>query len=291
MFQNFKAILHRGSDFFRHRKSLRAQRSSADFITSQLLSDSQNTRFELCVTNINKSPELFHKFRNIYDFRSIVETVSYKQGLAYLKRISELQENYEFCFDAYRRNEIIGSPITYRYQKFGKISPTTLRYVSVALEIRKLFGNNLSGNFVEIGAGYGGQVSIFSEFFEINEYGIYDLAAVQDLTKKYLTKLGKIDKISMHSISNVPTKNWDFAMSNYAFSELPSELQKQYIESVLSRAKKGYLIMNSGNSNNTGRSTGKLSLQELRNLLPAFEVFEENPVTGSDNYVIVWGHS
>ena len=80
-------------------------------------------------------------------------------------------------------------------------------------------------------------------------------------------------------------------MSNYAFSELPAELQKIYIEKVVSKSKRGYLIMNSGLYNYSGRSDGKLHLAELRTLLPEFEILEEIPNTGPDNYVIVWGHN
>ena len=47
--------------------------------------------------------------------------------------------------------------------------------------------------------------------------------------------------------------------------------------------------MNSGLSNK--RSYGKLSLDELRNLLPEFLVIEEEPYTNAQNYLIVWGCS
>jgi hypothetical protein len=80
-------------------------------------------------------------------------------------------------------------------------------------------------------------------------------------------------------------------MSNYAFSELPSDLQKIYIEKVLGKSERGYLIMNSGMTNHSGRSDGKLTLEELRKFLPEFQIFEEIPNTGPDNYVIVWGHN
>jgi len=80
-------------------------------------------------------------------------------------------------------------------------------------------------------------------------------------------------------------------ISNYAFSELPLELQKIYIEKVIRKSKRGYLIMNSGMNNFSGRSDGKLHLAELRTLLPVFEILDEIPNTGPDNYVIVWGHN
>ena len=47
--------------------------------------------------------------------------------------------------------------------------------------------------------------------------------------------------------------------------------------------------MNSG-LGKTDRSRGKLSLDDLRNALPPFEVLPEEPLTGPENYIIVWGH-
>jgi hypothetical protein len=95
----------------------------------------------------------------------------------------------------------------------------------------------------------------------------------------------------MCSLVDSSIVRWDLVISNYAFSELPSDLQKIYVEKVLSKSDRGYLVMNSGMTNYSGRSGGKLTLEELRILLPEFQVFKEIPNTGPDNYVIVWGHS
>ena len=221
-----------------------------------------------------------------------METVTYNQGQECLTRISSLgfplTSDFSRCF----LNDSVGMPTRYRYPLVGRVSPTTLRYVSIALELRQLFGESLEGSFVEIGVGYGGQAAVLMEFFEISDYGIYDLADVQELTKKFLDKIGKSSKLSMHTLSSTkPQKYWELVVSNYAFSELPAELQRVYIENVLSKSKRGYLIMNSGKTNRSGRSDGKLTLEELKKLLPDIEILDEIPNTGPDNYVIVWGHN
>ena len=38
-------------------------------------------------------------------------------------------------------------------------------------------------------------------------------------------------------------------------------------------------------------SKGKLSLNQLRQLLPPFEIYEEEPNTYKFNYIIIWGHN
>jgi hypothetical protein len=46
---------------------------------------------------------------------------------------------------------------------------------------------------------------------------------------------------------------------------------------------------------NTGmgddRSSGKLSIAELKELLPEFSIISEEPLTANQNYIIVWGYN
>ena len=81
---------------------------------------------------------------------------------------------------------------------------------------------------------------------------------------------------------------YDLAISNYAFSELPRVIQLQYVE-IFKNSKKGYLTMNSGNGGIYDE--GKLTLNELKSILPNISVFEENPKTYKGNYIIVWGNN
>jgi hypothetical protein len=85
-------------------------------------------------------------------------------------------------------------------------------------------------------------------------------------------------------------ETYDLVISNYAFSELPSQVQRKYIQKVLASAKRGYLTMNSGTSK-AAFQDNKLSLTELRALLPDFETLPEEPLTHPGNYIIVWGRT
>lgn len=256
----------------------------------QEMSDSEKTPYLRCIESIAETPKLMNKFRRIFMYREIVETVTYAQGNAYLKRIRLLNENIIPDLHRFQTNDSVGKPITYRYSKSLRLSPTTLRYISVAQEIRKLFGSQLRGRFAEIGAGYGGQASILMQLFDISSYSIFDLHAAQEITSIYLNSFEKITSVEMCNLSESQSGSYDFVISNYAFSELPREIQDEYIIKVLQKSDRGYLIMNSGNTNYTGRQDGKNTINELRKKLPAFEIFEELPRTGPDNYVIVWGH-
>jgi hypothetical protein len=46
--------------------------------------------------------------------------------------------------------------------------------------------------------------------------------------------------------------------------------------------------MNTGMGNITGRSKGKMSLEYIKSKIPHVEIYNECPLTGPDNYLIVW---
>lgn len=267
-----------------------AGNKSSRSIYAGRMSDSEKTPYVQCIEAIAKSTNLRKKFRRVFMYREIVETVSYPQGKKYLDRIIRLNRQDNLDFSSYIQNDLIGKPITYKYSNSLKISPTTLRYVSVSRELREIFGTHLSGSFVEIGAGYGGQASILMKDFKVTKYSIFDLPEAQMISKYFLEELRNQTSATMCTLFDNTKEIYDIAISNYAFSELPKEIQDQYITNVLQKSKRGYLIMNSGLSNYTGRQDGKYTLTELREKLPPFDIFEELPKTGPDNYVIVWGH-
>jgi hypothetical protein len=83
------------------------------------------------------------------------------------------------------------------------------------------------------------------------------------LGEKFLKEVGTdLSKIKSANIENLAPTEYDLVISNYAFSELPRDVQINYVKSVLAPSKRGYLTMNSGRSDWTGRSAGKLTLDE-----------------------------
>jgi putative sugar O-methyltransferase len=252
-------------------------------------SDSEVSFYSDTVDAINSDPKRFRKFRRIYNYREILEHMSYKQGLVYLKRISAEYPSFDLKTFFPHPNDSIGSPRIFKYSDF-QCSPTTIRYLSVALDIKSTFPEDDIKNIVEIGAGYGGQSSILQDFLRIEKYVIYDLPNVQDLIANFLDPLGKMGYVEFKKIEPGSETIFDFALSNYAFSELPKMIQEIYLKTVLSKSKSGYMIMNSGLTDYTGRSEGKLSLADIRKHLPNSVIVKENPLTSKDNYILMWGN-
>jgi putative sugar O-methyltransferase len=254
-------------------------------------SDSSSTFYGRAVERIISSDRKFRRFRRIYDYREILEHVSLKQAHKYIERVNQLDPSVLKNYKNFINNDFVGMPYRYSIPNIGLFSPTTIRYIAVLVELRKIFGENFGGHIVEIGVGYGGQYLVMEQTQKIQSYSMYDLPSVQNLTEKYLKQKTTTNKVVMRNFQDETNICFDLVISNYAFSELPKPIQVEYVEKVLSKAKKGYMIMNSGRTNDTGRSTGKLSLDELKVLLPPFEILEEIPNSSPDNYVIAWGHN
>jgi putative sugar O-methyltransferase len=181
----------------------------------------------------------------------------------------------------------LGKPRTFYFEEIGRISPTTLRYIAVATDIRREFGNSNLKRIVEIGGGYGGQAAILRRLNMWEEYFIFDLPEVQVLIQRYLSFIG-IGMIDFPKISTLDSYEYDLVISNYAFSELPRKIQDIYLEKVILKARRGFMLMNSGKNNVTGRSDGKISVEELQRIIPNLRELPEIPLTSPDNYLLVW---
>ena len=252
-------------------------------------SDSENGIYLTIIQDILKKPKLFENFKRNHLYRETLEHVSEKEGAEYLEILRK--NNIEILN---RASETVflsdnqGNPVKFRYKESQiPLSPTTLRYVKVASDLEKLFGKEL-GSVVEIGCGYGGQTLVNDQLLNVHNATLFDLPLVNKLIDKYLDAYFLNGKYKTTILNKESARKYDLVISNYAFSELPKELQLKYVDKILAHCKKGYLTMNSGLGNE--RSIGKLSIKELNSLLPQFEIFEEKPSTGKDNYIIVWGH-
>jgi putative sugar O-methyltransferase len=259
------------------------------FGTAEIRSLSDDGSYVPFVIKAANNPAVFERFRSNPAYRRILEHVTESNGQKYLDRILVDNPGFIDRIDDIKQNDFVGAPITYKYPKIGEISPTTLRYLKVASDLKKYFGPKIGSKIVEIGVGYGGQMLIIDKLFDVTEYHLYDLPPVLDLVSMYLESYLLNSSYKTVTINqNSGDDSYDLAISNYALSELPSKLQITYIRKILSRARRGYLTMNSGRTDSVFQGD-KLLVEELRVLLPPFEIFEEAPLTGRSNYLVVWG--
>ena len=231
-----------------------------------LRSWSDNGTYVKTVREFLINEKKFNKFKRNRYYREILEHVTRTQGEGYLKVINSDNRNLINNINEYKFNDLIGSPIKYKYPKIGEISPTTLRYLKVASDIKKYF-KNVGYNFAEIGGGYGGQYLILDKIFDITSYTIFDLNDVNKLIEKYVEHFLTNSFYRTTTINQLDnTQSFDFIISNYGFSELPKKLQIVYLNKVIKKSKRGYMTMNSGFIKSD--SNNNLHIEDMKQYLP-----------------------
>lgn len=262
---------------------------SKEFVCAEnLRSASEDGLYVKAVENAVKNYKAFRSFKSNPYYQRVLEHVTFDQGQSYLEILKNDSPEILDKISLLKLNDLIGNPKKFEYELIGEISPTTLRYAKVASDLKLLFGSLDNFSIVEIGCGYGGQMLVIDQIFNIKKYLLFDLPPVLNLIQKYLESHllnSSYETSTLNQHHNM--RDFDLVISNYAFSELPSPLQIKYIEKVLSKSKRGYLTMNSGLGNNA--LSNPLKIDDLKKYLPNIEIIEEKPLTGSDNYIICWG--
>lgn len=199
-----------------------------------------------CVKEINSQDLLNSSFKKDNSYRCILEHVNHNEGIQYLNNsnieYSEIfNNNKDYLYNLCIKNDSIGNPEKQFFENFGFCSPTNLRYIYHSLLILSHMSKNNINNvdIVEIGGGYGGLCFFIynnSKFFNIsiNSYKIFDLYDISILQKNYLKFLNiNIDTYQLDTFDGNNIFNNSFLISNYAFSEITMDLQKEYINKVI----------------------------------------------------------
>jgi hypothetical protein len=231
-------------------------------------------------------PVRFADFKRDPDYVRILEHVTCELGARYLECALAIQPSLRERLPEFGRNDELGSPRLCDYGTHGPFSPTTLRYVKVLADLARLFGPLDGMRVVEIGAGYGGQCFVVSTVSEPASYVLVDLEPCLELQRTYLAALG-IEAEFMRAEDLPAEAEYDLVVSNYAFSECTGQVQRHYVERVLTCSKRGYMTMNWINPGDF-RS---LSRDDLTTTLPGARWLPEEPRTAPTNEILVWGDS
>lgn len=230
---------------------------------------------------------VFKNFRSDKRYQDVLEHVSQKQGWEYFNHIitkNPIKLN-ETTIKYSKQVDEHGNPNRFPYPKFGDISPTILRYLSVLGDIERIYGDFKNKKIVEIGAGYGGQSMLINLFHDVDEYVIIDIPEALELIKKFL-QTNNIDTkkyrfLTPKDVLEMGEEKFDFLISNYAFSECYKNIQDLYIEKIVNKSKNFYMIVNFINEN----------VYDLENLLERLDgnvkIYEEEPNTSLNNKLLV----
>lgn len=220
----------------------------------------------------------------------ILENVSYEQGLALEKIIKSNYSNFLPLCEKICLEDKVGSPTSCKYS-IGTCSPTILRYLKIAGDLQKEFGDLTKLNIVEIGGGFGGQCKILNDVVGFANYTIIDLPECTPYIERYLKHFAvKNFKVVDCTKINKPMQ-FDLIISNYAISEIDKHGQLNYIKNIVDLAPMGYIIYNYSISN---PFVSSYTLQEFVACLStdkrSIKIEPETPQTAKtrDNFVIIW---
>jgi putative sugar O-methyltransferase len=236
----------------------------------------------LCTEAVSNEGKFLY-FRRHPTLIDIMEHVPKDAAIIYLNELRKSAFFY-FYLGLFAKDNT-GHPLKSDFKDFGQISPTSTRYAHISEELYRRFGSLDGFNVCEIGAGYGGQAYFISERHHVRSYSIIDLELVVALAKKYLRK--KSRKLDLRAIEIGNTVDFiDLVISNYAFSELRREAQEEYFNKVIFKAPRGFFIYNQ----TTPPEWNSMQPEEFASRIRGSEIFPEQPLTGENNVVVVWGH-
>jgi len=193
-------------------------------------------------------------FKQNHNYQYMLEHVNYEQGLKYLNCIrcnSSISEDSIKSFCAL--NDSIGNPSKLSYGSLS-CSPSSLRYIYHAHLILKHFQSfNLpSYKLIELGGGYGGLCLAIHQFapdynISIESYTIVDLPSPLRLQQKYLSFMpiqSKLSFVNSETFGKDISDSGLFLISNYCFSEISAEFQRNYIKNLFPKVSHGFMAWN-----------------------------------------------
>jgi putative sugar O-methyltransferase len=195
---------------------------------------------------------LFTNFRQNRLYQEILEHVTKEQSDLYINEMKSPDSLTVEQISQFRENDKIGNPVTFEYEKFGVMSPTTIRYIKNTLDIRNFLSGQKVDNILEIGGGYGGLCKTLSVLIDFVNYMIIDLPEVNELSEKYLSNFENLkNKTSQAFYDEIASvEGIDLLISNYAYSECTFDLQKSYYDNIIVNADKFYITYNNISTTN-----------------------------------------
>jgi len=263
---------------------------SVQIVSGESITGWDTTYHAMCMKAVT-DPWYFERFRSLSDYTHILEVGAGGDFARYL--LQNASQETLSKMSSFQTLEKIGSPETGIYPGIGTFSGTTLRYIVIADQIKKLFVLPGDARIVEIGAGFGGQCFILSQLQSFSKYYIYDLPEPERLIEKMMSVLGVQSVTCMPLENNLPEEKIDLVISNYAFSECSRATQLDYFERIIKKSTRGYFIYNQI----AGRVYGLnyispaefITLLQANGMNPA--IYQEPVATDIDNVLIVWDNT
>lgn len=183
------------------------------------------------------------RFRRDRAVRDVVETLGPSDGRYHARRIRAIAAG--LLADArVRLVDSWGDPVRWPALLLGTpaaFSPTTLRYLSHALWLRHCGLVKPGGTVVEIGVGFGG-LAAMNAIVSGARTVLVDLPEVAKAALRMLDEVALAGHGVLAGAAELPDEYC--VVSNYAFTELASDLQDQYLQNFMKGSSHGMIVSN-----------------------------------------------
>jgi len=115
---------------------------------------------------------------------------------------------------------------------------------------------------------------------------LVDIPQALSLARRYLENYAIPSTLHYCTMGELPSRNYDLLISNYAFTELPRSIQELYLDKVILRSSRGYITYNEI----APASFNSYKARELLEIIAGAEKINEEPLTHPKNCIIVWSN-
>lgn len=226
-------------------------------------SDSSHSLYIESIKGFLSSEESFSNFRQpSIGYNGILEHVCPRGGDIYSTHLkSKYSEFLENHLENFKKNDSIGNPVLGNYEGFGKINTTTLRYIKYAADMVENFGSLSDYNLIEIGGGYGGLARILNCIYNFKSIKLVDLPKPLELQSKYLSQFN-IPCETYQPQDNLHVEKKTLVVSNFAWCECDKDTRKKYIENIISKCSRVYIVTYHVDTNELMTLDGEKNLDE-----------------------------
>lgn len=245
---------------------------------------SDNQRYPQACLEAALSYECFNQFRRNLDYQQILEQLGADWGEAYWQEIRAMPA-LAGDMEHFRANDQVGGAILHDFEEIGFFNPTTLWYVRVLGDLKRLFDSLTGLHIHEIGVGYGGQCRAIQAAEPPASYTLIDLQTALALTQRYLEQFCLAAPVRFLSMNELEACQTDLVISSYAFSEPRRDAQELYLLHVVCRARQGHMTLNWINP----AGFDYYSYEELITAIPGSQLIPETPLTHPGNAVLIRG--
>tara|TARA_B100000427_G_scaffold155580_1_gene129345 strand:- start:302 stop:1153 length:852 start_codon:yes stop_codon:yes gene_type:complete len=257
------------------------------------LSRSSNKRYPEYCKIASEDNQVFQNFRNNSSYTSVLEHVSPELSKEYYQALKNLNYSDDYIYSICKILDQPGNPRKIKVSNsISELTGSSLRYLYTGLDIKNKLNLNKMINVVEIGAGYGGQSVILDKILPIENYFYVDLKEVNQLIDRFVGNFNVNFNYTFNSLEDKfdYDSEFDLVISNYAFSELPRNLQNLALNKIINNSKNGYMIINSHGleKNIFLKKYDFHTVDELKKLIPNLLILEEHPQSHKNNKLLTF---